>query len=248
MPQPYLLQEHSHSTQVPPAIWSQWYTEERNRDMVHFGICKTAAFYRATSDTLGMQTSGPFAFIKNSAMMRFGTATSGEEGGGEAYLAWYQTDRRRCLECPEYEIHVRQTNELWDAESICHDVGSFEIADLELVEVHDVYGPREEGEGTAAPHIIHCKLEKSQVSVVISEASQLDGYRRSLVYKLASSEQSLASAGREGESVVADDAVAPSDLWSVVCEYSTRDLGARLDEVMESVRREARTAALVGDL
>ena len=122
MPRPYLLQVHSQPKHVPKETWTKWYLEEHIRDMVYFHAAQTAAFYRSSSES--------FTYLEPA-----------EDGGDRmTFVALYQTDRKKCLQYPEFKDHVRQKSQLWNDESLIgRDVGDFAIVDLELVEVLGSY-------------------------------------------------------------------------------------------------------------
>ena len=90
--------------------------------MVHFKAAKTGASYRAISHMLASGDNIP------------------RDGNDEKpFFALYQTDRKHCLDHPEYKDKVRLKSQLWDEKLSCHDVGAFTTVDLELVEVLGSY-------------------------------------------------------------------------------------------------------------
>jgi hypothetical protein len=139
MPEPYLLQVHSHPIRVPISTWIQWYTEEHIRDMVHFRAAKTAAFYRATSHVIRTIPAGD----QDLALTRTPSAIAPDGNDFKNFLTLYQTDREHCLDYPEYKDHVRLTSQLWDRASTCHDVGSFSAVDLRCEAVVGEQGANE---------------------------------------------------------------------------------------------------------
>lgn len=89
--------------------------------MVHFRVSKTAAFYRSVSE------------IYHSGSM------PEEDTDRMSFFALYQTERKRCLESPEFKDHVRQETELWQPGLRGRDVGEFAIGEFTLVEVLGSY-------------------------------------------------------------------------------------------------------------
>ncbi|KAK3721750.1 hypothetical protein LTR37_002915 [Vermiconidia calcicola] len=89
-----------------------------------------------------------------------------------SFFALYQTERKRCLESPEFKDHVRQETELWQPGLRGRDVGEFAIGEFTLVEVLGSYeyNEREEVAG---------KIQFEHVNAV----SILQGYRRTLLYR-----------------------------------------------------------------
>lgn len=121
MPLPYTLQVHSKPLKVPADTWAKWYTEEHIRDMVYFQASKTGASYEATAEIM---TSGSF---------------SNDGNEGKDFFALYQTDRKHCLDYPEYKENVRLKSRLFAEGATCHDVGTFSPTGLALVEVLGSY-------------------------------------------------------------------------------------------------------------
>ena len=122
MPTPHLLRVGSRAVAVPEATWLQWYLEEHIRDMVHFRVSKTAAFYRSASE-----------------IFHSGAHMAEEDTDRMSFFALYQTERKRCLESPEFKDHVRQETGLWQPGLRGRDVGEFAIGEFTLVEVLGSY-------------------------------------------------------------------------------------------------------------
>lgn len=114
MPHPYLLQVFSQPHKVSPELWIQWYLEEHIRDMVHFGVVKTAAFYRASGIT----------------HIHLDEAKDGNEY--KEFLAMFQTDRKKALTNPPFREKVRQTTALWGGKR-GREVGQLADTESELV-------------------------------------------------------------------------------------------------------------------
>ena len=132
MPEQYLLHIFSTPVKVSTETWSQWYTEEHIRDMVHFKASRTAAVYQATT---------------NAVVSSAGSSQSPydlDNTGQSSFLALYQTDKAHCLDHPEYKDHVRLHSLLWSKELSCHEAGQFTPTDLELVDVMPAQAPDEE--------------------------------------------------------------------------------------------------------
>ncbi|KAK5121616.1 hypothetical protein LTR85_004788 [Meristemomyces frigidus] len=151
--------------------------------MVHFGAAKIAALYQATSDVI--RSGGVEDDAASLSLARISSATPPDGNDFKAFLALYQTDRKHCLDHEDYMDNVRLTSELWDAASSCHDVGSFQPADLEVVKV--VRGLAEH-EDSAAPRVVHVKIVGMGVESRLRQqhydaASQLNGYRRTVVLR-----------------------------------------------------------------
>ena len=114
MPYPYILQVFSQPNAVSDDLWRQWYLEEHIRDMVYFGVVKTACFYHATSQT----------YSYNDPPVHQSDDTS--------FLAHFQVDSSKPLSNPIFKNKVRQTTELWGGKR-GREVGQLKDIASELV-------------------------------------------------------------------------------------------------------------------
>lgn len=96
MPYPYILQVFSQPSAVSDEIWTQWYLEEHIRDMVYFGVIKTASFYHAIGSPLTCNDP------------------PSHESDDTSFLAHFQTEGPKPLSNPNFKEKVRQTTELFD--------------------------------------------------------------------------------------------------------------------------------------
>ena len=131
--------------------------------MVYFKASKTAAFYRATSNTV--RSVSLANSTESLSLTRVPSATMPDGNDFKVFLALYQTDREHCLDHEEYKDHIRLTSELWDPVSSCHDVGSFSPADLELKEVK---GSESEIEGEQALTLL---AQRTKRCLILIESS-----------------------------------------------------------------------------
>ncbi|KAK5687865.1 hypothetical protein LTR17_026696 [Elasticomyces elasticus] len=147
-------------------MWIQWYLEEHIRDMVYFGVAKKAAFYRASCDVLEH------------------LVPPNDGNNGRPFLTLFQTDRKDALSYPEFREKVRQTTQLWGGKR-GREVGEFKDEQVSLIEGQGSPDSNED----AAPHIIRVSIfgdgvEDKLQSEYVEAASKLDGYRRTLLYRL----------------------------------------------------------------
>ena len=89
--------------------------------MVYHKASRTGAFYRNSSEV-----------IHSGNVPEDGSET-------KTVLALYQTDRKNCLETPEFKDKVSKKSGLWDANLLSYDVGEFVPRESVLVEVLGSY-------------------------------------------------------------------------------------------------------------
>lgn len=127
MPHPYILQVFSQPTAVSDELWRQWYLEEHIRDMVYFGVVKTACFYHAIGQV--------FSYNDPPA----------HQSDDTSFLAHFQVDSSKPLSNPNFKEKVRQTTELWGGKR-GREVGQLKDIASELV---TVVGNGQDPEGIA---------------------------------------------------------------------------------------------------
>lgn len=116
MPHPYILQVFSQPTAVSGELWTQWYLEEHIRDMVYFGVVKTASFYSLVGQ--------PFACNSPPA----------HQSDNTSFLAHFQVEGPKPLSNPSFKEKVRQTTELWGGKR-GREVGQLKDTASELLNV-----------------------------------------------------------------------------------------------------------------
>ena len=168
------------------------------------------------------------------------------------YLALYQTAREHALESKECRDGVNMTSELWDDGSRADDVARLSPVNFELV---DFVGDkiRDSGEPSpssrnpllaridagnhpdAPPHLLHCKFTGQHVGrwlrpEHVEAASQLQGYRRTLVYRPHPSAKP-----KEVDSTTTDLSEDDQHYVVMLHEFDAAGHGKGLEKVKEAV-------------
>jgi len=191
MPQPYALQVFSQPKAVDEKAWTQWYTEEHLRDIVHFKAAATAALYREIAEPAGASEDEAQPF----------------QGKGKTFYAFYQTEKPHPLTTLEFTTRVRTESELLPAGKTYFQSGDLQPLDLELSGTLGAASKEDVG-----PYIVYIEAIKDNGrhlnSWVANEhlklVQEVKGYRRTLIYRPNSGPPTDASEG-SGHAIVIDE-------------------------------------------